>query len=101
MAEFLHRLLRHLHGHVVLLWERTLIHKGRPVRDLLSRYARLHVEWFPGYAPELNPVEYMWTKTKRRLATSPPEGAEELRAMVDSATISRFDARNAYLGLVF
>ena len=78
--------LQHLRAHVVLLWDKALIHRGKPVRDLLDRYPRLHVEWFPGYAPELNPVEFVWTQAKRRLANSSPEGTKELKRMLDRTT---------------
>ena len=86
MASFLRHLLLHLRRHVILLWDKALIHRGKPVSDFRLRYPRLHVEWFPAYAPELNPAEHVWTQTKRRLANSSPEGAAELKRMVDSAT---------------
>jgi hypothetical protein len=35
------------------------------VQSLLAiRLQRLHVGYFPPYAPELNPVEYVWAHTK-------------------------------------
>jgi transposase len=82
VATFLRHLLRHLRGHVILLWDKARIHRGKPIRNLLDRYPRLHVEWFPGYAPELNPAEFVWTQAKRSLANSSPEGAKELKRML-------------------
>ena len=85
-AVFLRYLLQHLRGQVVLLWDRALIHKGKPVYGLLDCYPRLHVEWFPAYAPELNPIEFVWTRAKRRLANSFPKETKELKRMWDSTT---------------
>lgn len=58
--EFLKGLLRHLRGQVVLLWDRLPVHRGGEVRRFIDAHPRLHVEHFPSYAPELNPVEYLW-----------------------------------------
>jgi len=79
---FLRHLLYHLRGPVVVLWDEALIHKGKLVQDYLAGHPRLDVERFPKYAPELNPVEFVWTQTKRRLANSSPQGARELQGMV-------------------
>lgn len=34
------------------------------VQAFLNDKPRLHLEYFPPYAPELNPVEYAWAHTK-------------------------------------
>ena len=37
------------------------MHRSRIVKDFVtSRKGRLTLEYLPGYAPELNPVEYLW-----------------------------------------
>jgi DDE superfamily endonuclease len=64
VAVFLRAVLRQLRGHVIVLWDGGRIHKGPDVRALLSRCPRLHVEPFPGYAPDLNPDEFVWTHFK-------------------------------------
>jgi putative transposase len=84
VAGFVHHLLQHLRGHVVLLWDKARIHKGKPVTALCRRYKRLHLEWFPGYAPELNPVEFVWNQEKRELANHCPAGIKELKRKVRS-----------------
>ena len=71
-------LLRHLRGHIVLLWDGGPIHRGPDVRALLRRHARLHVERFPAYAPELNPDEWAWSYLKMQLANSRPDDVAEL-----------------------
>ena len=62
---FLRNLLRHLPGHVFVLWDGGRPHYGRLVRDLLCRARRLHLVRFPGYAPELNPDEGVWKLAKQ------------------------------------
>jgi transposase len=76
---FLRFLLKHLRGLVVLVWDEARIHKGRRMEDFLTRHGRLQIERFPKYAPELNPVEHVWTQSKRRMANGSPQGIEELR----------------------
>jgi putative transposase len=76
---FLQHLLRHLRGPVDLLWDRGSIHRRREVRDFLAAHPRLHVHYFPAYAPELNPAEYVWARADRALANSAPDDLAELR----------------------
>ena len=61
---FLHDLLRHLRGNVILVWDRLHAHRSRQVQNWRTIYPRLAVEWFPPYAPELNPIEYVWGNVK-------------------------------------
>ena len=77
---FLRHLLRHLRGEVIVLLDNSTTHKGRPWEELLRLQARLHVEYFPAYAPELNPDEGVWCQAKRELANSCPKDIEELTA---------------------
>jgi hypothetical protein len=78
VADFLRHLLRHLRGHVIVLWDRANIHRGVPVRTLCARSRRLHLEAFPPYAPELNPVEYVWSSLKNDTANSRPDDLFDL-----------------------
>ena len=52
------------------------------MRALTRRHPRLHLEHFPGYAPELNPDEGVWTLTKRTLANGRPDTVAVLVADV-------------------
>ena len=72
VALFLRLLLRHLNGHIILLWDGGSIHQGPAVDAVLARHPRLHVERFPGYAPELNPDEFVWNNLKLQLANGAP-----------------------------
>jgi putative transposase len=56
---FLRQLARHFHDPLLLVWDRAKIH-----RDLHTAVLVDVMQWrqfyFPPYAPELNPVEYVW-----------------------------------------
>jgi transposase len=65
ILRFLRHLRRHVRGHVVLLWDRVQPHRAAAVRDWITQNRRwLEVEWLPAYAPDLNPVEGMWSWLK-------------------------------------
>ena len=78
VAVFLRALLRQLRGQVIVLWDGGSIHKGPDVQAVLARYPRLHVERFPGYAPELNPDEFVWAHFKTTLANGRPNDLDAL-----------------------
>lgn len=63
-AGFLRSLLRHLRGAVIVVWDGGPMHQGEPIRQVLHDFPRLTLERLPPYAPELNPVEYLWTHLK-------------------------------------
>jgi transposase len=78
VCEFLQHLLRHLRGHVVVLWDNANIHGGEAVRELCRRVPRLHLERLPPYAPELNPDEGVWKHAKHELANGCPQDLDDL-----------------------
>lgn len=82
---FLRHLLRHLRGPVELLWDGGSIHKREDVKTFLSQNSRLTTHRFPGYAPELNPDELVWTKMKDDLANGAPEDLSQLNAHLQRA----------------
>jgi transposase len=63
---FLEHLLRQIPGKLLVLWDGAPIHRCQVVKDFLAAGAgaRLHLEHFPGYAPELNPIEGVWQQVK-------------------------------------
>jgi len=75
---FIRELLRHLHGPVILLLDNSSTRKGEPIQQLLGQHRRLRIEYFPSYAPELNPDEGVWAQAKRELANSCPKDVDEL-----------------------
>jgi hypothetical protein len=75
---FLQELLRQVRGALIVLIDNSSTHQGKPLQNLLKRHPRLHLEYFPSYAPELNPDEGVWSLAKRVLANSCPNDTEEL-----------------------
>lgn len=78
VVAFLRLLLRHLAGHIVLVWDGGSIHRSELARQFLARHPRLHVERFPAYAPDLNPDEQVWNHFKATLANGCPMTLDEL-----------------------
>jgi transposase len=64
LIDFLDDLLRHLRGPVILVWDRLNAHRSVAAGGWRAVYPRLHFEWLPPYAPELNPMEYVWGNLK-------------------------------------
>jgi transposase len=80
---FLRELLRHLRGEVIVVWDGGSNHKGPLIREFLRRYPRLHLERLPGYAPDLNPVEQVWSHLKSgRMANFVPRHVRHLDQVV-------------------
>jgi transposase len=78
VCEFLRHLLRHLQGYVIVLFDNSRTHRGEQLRELRRRHPRLHFEYFPSYAPELNPDEGVWSLMKRSLANGRPDNIHDL-----------------------
>lgn len=85
VVEFLQQLLHPLRGPVVLLWDRSPIHRRKLVQDFLQRRPRVHPEYFPAYAPELNPAEYVWNRADDALANGTPHNEQELTRRLRSS----------------
>jgi transposase len=83
------RNLRRRHpGGFLLVLDRWSVHRSA-VRQFLARgRGRVEVEWLPAYAPELNPVEHVWGRTKYTdLANFVPDQAEHLRREVEASLV--------------
>jgi transposase len=66
VIEFLEHLQRHLPGRLLLVWDGATIHRSKLVREYIAGLrGKLWVERRPAYAPELNPVEYLWAYWKQ------------------------------------
>jgi hypothetical protein len=64
VAAFLKNLLKELTGPILIVWDRSVPHRSKKVQALWNNNPRLHLSFLPPYAPELNPVEYVWSYTK-------------------------------------
>ncbi len=78
VQDFLWYLLKHLRGHVIVVWDGAAIHHPKGLDEIRSRYPRLHLEKLPAYAPELNPIEAAWHAVKHPLANGQPDNIPEL-----------------------
>jgi transposase len=76
---FLERLLARVAGPITVVWDNLSSHKGKAVRALLKKHRRLTVTYLPAYAPELNPIEIVWSTTKyHRMANHAIADLDEL-----------------------
>jgi len=61
VIDFLGHLLRHLPGKLLVVWDGLSQHRARLVTEFIrAQRDRLAIARLPAYAPELNPVEYIW-----------------------------------------
>jgi transposase len=66
VVEFLEALVRNINGPLLIVWDRLAAHRSGLVHDHLDGLkGRIQVEYLPAYAPELNPVEYIWAYWKQ------------------------------------
>lgn len=67
LVAFLKNLRRHLPGRkLLIIWDRLQAHRSRLVRDYVdTQGGDIQLEFLPPYAPELNPVEYLWAHWKQ------------------------------------
>ena len=71
-----------LGGPVVLVWDGLNTHTRCAMRELIAARDWLTVFRLPPYAPELNPVEPVWSNLKRSLANLTKHNIDQLTALV-------------------
>lgn len=87
LIPFLRQLRRHLPQGFILLWDRLASHKAIRMQQFLEGQKNIRSEFFPPYAPELNPVEGLWAFLKMNpLANLAPHDAVELSRLARSST---------------
>jgi transposase len=64
--EFLEHVGRQIKGPTLLIWDRSPIHRRVAVTEFVAAIGakNLHRELLPPYAPDLNPVEWLWHHLK-------------------------------------
>jgi transposase len=64
--EFLIHLLREAGSRLLVLWDGSPIHRRKEVKEFLAQGAarQIHIKPLPFYAPDLNPVEWLWRQLK-------------------------------------
>lgn len=66
VIEFLTALKRQIKRRLLVIWDGLPAHGSRLVKDYLERLqGAIQIERLPSYAPELNPVEYIWGYLKQ------------------------------------
>ena len=84
-VDFLKDIKKELNGRkLLLIWDGLPAHKAKVVTKYIeSQESWLRVERYPAYAPELSPVEFLWSPMKSKdLAHLPPKGLSYLKRMV-------------------
>lgn len=60
-------LIRQIDGPLLIVWDGLPVHRSKHVRDFVDALdGRIALERLPAYAPELNPVEYLFGYAKQR-----------------------------------
>lgn len=88
---FIASALRRIARPIILVMDRCSVHRSAAKR-LEARFGRrIRIEWLPPYAPDLNPDEQVWNRTKYTdLANFLPIDINELgHAMADSFRSTR------------
>jgi len=79
VVRFLKSIRQQIHGHVIIVWDRSRIHRADRVKILTKEKYRWDVFHFPPYAPELNPAEMYWNYLKTKpLANQPAYSVDRL-----------------------
>lgn len=71
-----------LDGPIVLIWDNLNTHRSAAMRELVAARDWLRVIRLPAYAPELNPVEHVWSHVKRGLGNLIVRGIDQLVMVV-------------------
>ena len=84
MIGFFYLVHYHLRRDLIIIMDRWSVHRAALVRNYLEHHKRnIQVEWLPGYAPDLNPVEQVWNQAKYSyLANVAPKNIDELDELV-------------------
>jgi transposase len=80
VVEFLKAMLAHFRRRLLVIWDSSRPHRSNLVREYVaSTNGAIQLHFLPGYAPELNPVEFLWAWLKRHaLANFCPDSFSDL-----------------------
>jgi transposase len=85
VAAFVSALRQRVQGPITLIWDECRIHWAWPMSKFLDANPSIRVEPLPPYAPELNPVDFVWSYLKwSRLANYCPLDLAELRTTLSA-----------------
>lgn len=79
VAHFLEHLVAQITGPLNIVWDNLSAHGGKLIRAFLSEHPHVELHRLPPYAPELNPIEMLWSLSKyHRLANHGIHDLDEL-----------------------
>ena len=81
MVEFLQALKLQIKRPLLVIWDGLRSHHSKKVHQYVRGLSgQIKIEFLPAYAPDLNPVEYLWAWLKRHaLANYCPNSLSELK----------------------
>ena len=88
VVAFLGQLQRMIPGLLLVIWDGLPTHRSKKLRAYLAAGAakRIHLEQLPGYAPDLNPMEWVWSYLKvAELANTPCDHLVEVERLIRKA----------------
>lgn len=88
VIRFLGQLLRRIPGLLLVIWDGIPTHRSKIVKAYLADGAaqRIHLEQLPGYAPDLNPTEWVWSYLKLAdLANTACDHLPELEVLIKNS----------------
>lgn len=86
--QFLQSLNQELKTNGCLLWDRLNAHRAKKTTAYLKTAPQLRTFFLPSYAPELNPVEYVWSHCKMN-----PLANLAVHEVTDLAVVARRSGR--------
>jgi len=88
IVRFLGQLQRQIPGLLLVIWDGIPTHRSKVVKAYLAAGAakRIYLEQLPGYAPDLNPTEWVWSYLKiAELANIACHHLPELEALIQNS----------------
>lgn len=94
---FLKQLLKLKQGHLIVVWDNHKIHLSPQTQEFIEKHPRLHVYRFPTCAPELNPVEFVWTQLSQYQTGCAPLNMQALRKRIKTGLARTRNSRKRLL----
>lgn len=86
VVAYIKALRKRLRRPLIICWDRWSVHRSAENKIAASRLTNVHFEYLPAYAPELNPVEAVWSHAKYGdLANFVPDDVPQLKRQVRSS----------------
>jgi len=101
VVQFLQGLMRHTFKPIIVIADRGNIHRSSIVKQFIKKVGRISMEHFPSYAPELNPMEGVWSNLKAaKLANFCPETLPDLLSGIEGAATATQKDRALIRGFI-